>query len=440
MGKIPYDIHALPRKSERKGYVKASMKVKYSLIPFIPAALAMIALRFLSIFSADESGNFLGLDKMAMSYTVIGIGLALFVICVLINIFDRKTSPVYPLKKNYFAGVFAVLSGITVLASSIMPVLQNGLLMSEYFVIEVITVIFAVPAAIAFVFMSRAHFSGKTTVSNVSILYIFPALWGCTRLVQEFLNATKVSITSVDMSALFGYIFMTLYLFSQAMVLSRIKGRNPVKACFIYGLPAAALLLSYGAYSSYVALNESMGIQAVFASVQLIVIGIYALSFIVELFANSYTKDELQILEELPEEGEEEQYDTAGYDDLVAAPSNDSALPNQEKRADSYFDTAGDIDDFIIGYRVDDEDNEPIPYLTKNEKKNGVDTDLVIPGLNTDNSDSSADEAEAAGAAPEKEEKSEKAKEEKSAPASAEKPEPKLSDIDLLLQELDSKK
>ena len=64
------------------------MKVKYSIIPFIPAALAMIILRVMSVFGADESGKVFGMDKMAVSYTVIGIALCLFVVCILINIFD----------------------------------------------------------------------------------------------------------------------------------------------------------------------------------------------------------------------------------------------------------------------------------------------------------------------------------------------------------------
>ena len=95
------------------------MKVKYSIIPFIPAALAMIVLRVMSIFGADESGKVFGMDKMAVSYTVIGIALCLFVVCILINIFDRKTAPVYPVKRNPAAGILSILSGLAVIASSV---------------------------------------------------------------------------------------------------------------------------------------------------------------------------------------------------------------------------------------------------------------------------------------------------------------------------------
>ena len=52
------------------------MKVKFSVIPFIPAAIIMLFLRVMSVIGVDESGVFLGMDRMALSYTVIGIALA----------------------------------------------------------------------------------------------------------------------------------------------------------------------------------------------------------------------------------------------------------------------------------------------------------------------------------------------------------------------------
>ncbi len=91
------------------------MKVKYSVIPFVPAFLAMMFLKMMSIVGMDSHGQFMGMNSMNITYTVIGIAVGLFVVCVLLNLFDRKTAPVYPLKRNFPAGLFAVLSGIAVL-------------------------------------------------------------------------------------------------------------------------------------------------------------------------------------------------------------------------------------------------------------------------------------------------------------------------------------
>ena len=130
----------------------------------------------MSIFGLDGSGMFLGMNKMGITYAVIGVTLALFLVCVIINIIDRKTAPVYPVKKNFVAGAFAVLAGISVAASSITTLL-NTTNDSEYYLMTVVCAAFSVPAAIALILMSKVHFTGKSTVSGVSMLFIFPALW-----------------------------------------------------------------------------------------------------------------------------------------------------------------------------------------------------------------------------------------------------------------------
>ena len=212
------------------------MKVKYSVFPFIPATLAMLFLKVMSIFGVDDNGLFMGMNSMNITYTVIGIAIGLFVICAIINLFDRKTAPVYPVKKNIAAGVLAILSGLSVMASSLSTLIvmwpehQN----SEFFLMTMVCAIFAIPAGVALMLISQVHFQGKSIASSISILFVFPALWGCTELVNEFLQATKASIQAKDLTGLFCYIFIALFLFSNSMVVSRIKGRNPVKGVFIY--------------------------------------------------------------------------------------------------------------------------------------------------------------------------------------------------------------
>ena len=430
------------------------MKVKYSLIPFILATIATVGLKLMSIFGLDGSGMFLGMNKMGITYAVIGVTLALFLVCVIINIIDRKTAPVYPVKKNFVAGAFAVLAGISVAASSITTLL-NTTNDSEYYLMTVVCAAFSVPAAIALILMSKVHFTGKSTVSGVSMLFIFPALWGCSELVSEFLVATKVSISASDMTPLFCYIFITLYYFSHSMIVSRIKGRNPVKACFIYGLPAVAISLSYGLYVIFTAMIEStLASQGLFGA-ELIVFSIYALSFIVEMAFNSYTKDEIEIIDGMPDD--EDTYENSyvksgGYDELVFAEKKDYEN-NEKTEAEDDVRKVTDFDDFIIGYGAR-EDKEPIPYLTKKEMKKATSSRLVFYNDNSEEKSEPVAE-QTAPAEPEEIEaeepvvvektqpKAEKPVEvKKSEPKPAPKKEPKreLSDIDLLLQELDSKK
>ena len=438
------------------------MKVKYSVIPFILAVIATIGLKLMSVFGLDGSGMFLGMNKMGITYAVIGVTLALFLVCVIINIFDRKTAPVYPLKKNYLAGVFAVFAGVSVAASAITTLL-NTTNDSEYYLMTVVCAAFSIPAAIALIFMSKVHFTGKSTISGVSMLFIFPALWGCAELVSEFLVATKVSISASDMTPLFCYIFITLYYFSHSMIVSRIKGRNPVKACFIYGLPAVAISLSYGLYVICTAMIEGTLATQVLFGAELIIFSIYALSFIVEMAFNSYTKDEIEIIDGMPDD--EDTYENSyvksgGYDELVFSERKDTddiqgTVTKVDNAAKDEISSFAELDDFVIGYGTE-EDSEPIPYLTKKEMKKATSSRLVF--YNNDSEEASKaddikeelDELNSAFSKTETSVKTEvsvnnetaEAKKEKSVatPIESKTPEKELSDIDLLLQELDSKK
>ena len=368
------------------------MKVKYSVIPFIPAVLAMLFFKLMSLFGMDGNGRFLGMNSMTITYTVIGISLGLFVICILINLFDRKTAPVYPVKKNLFAGFFAVFSGIALMASSVFSAYSAWMdkANTEYVLMTVICAVLSIPAGLAMMLISRVHFQGKSVVSNASLLFVFPSVWGCAELVNEFLQATKASISSKDMTGLFCFIFISLFLFSNSMVVSRIKGRNPVKGMFIYGLPMAALSITYGVYELVRMSREGFVNTQVFSAVMFLVIAVYALSFIFEVFANSYTKDEIEIVEDLPDEEEyfnddviiadkpekaapaESREESASlqhnYDELVFSDRPANNDPNVAY-ADDYYSTARGMDDYIMGYDYEKKDKDESEADKKNNDK-----------------------------------------------------------------------
>lgn len=352
------------------------MKIKNALIPFIPITLIMIAFKIASLFGLDSDGLFWGMSGMTLTYIVIGLTLFLFLVCIVINIFDRKTAQVYAVKKNPIAGVFAVLSGFAVAGASIFGVVSNQSV-TEYYVMTLITAAISIPAAIALIMMSKVHFVGKSTASGVSLLYVFPSLWGCAELVTEFLNATKVSISATDMTALFCYIFLTLYLFSHSMIVSKIKGRHPVKACFIYGLPAAAVSITFGIYEILYASRavENFGLSTILIGAQFLILGLYATSFLTELSRNVLTKDEVEILEDMPDDNDPKEQSflsTANYDDELVISHSENILDSKDDAISDYVANTEEINDFIMGYDAE-EDEEPIPYFTKEEMARSAD-------------------------------------------------------------------
>lgn len=402
------------------------MKVKFTLIPFIPVAIAMVALKLMSLFGIDGDGLVLGMNKMDVAFSVIGLSLALFIVCILINIFDRKTAPVYVVSRNPVAGLLCILSGIAVAGASCMS-LVNNTANSDNYIIVLLCAVISIPAAIALVLMSKIHFTGKTDISGISFLYIFPALWSCAELVLEFFNATKVSIYSTDMTPLFCYAFLTLYLFSHSMIVSRIRGRNPVKACFIYGLPAVAISLTYGLYTVCTAAYEGFDTLQILVGAQFVLLALYALSFIIEMFFGTMTNDEVEIIDGMPDDNDDQH--------------------------ENYVDNSREFDGFIMGYDTD-KDEEPIPYLTKEQIKNSdslnsvffetnreyseennepVSENIQKPADDTAQNEDHKDTAEDSPSAAESENLTKPQK-------NADNEENGLSDIDRLLQELENKK
>ena len=343
------------------------MKTKYSIIPFIPAVIAAVGLKIMSMFAMDGNGLLFGMNKSSINYCVIGISLGLFALCVLINLFDRRTAPVCPVKRNVVSGTLAILSGVAIVGSSFLTLLNTTAGNSEGYLLSILVALFSIPAAIAMVMISKVHFTGKTIVSNASMFFVFPALWGCCGLVSEFIAATKISISASDMTPLFCYIFITLYLFSSSMVVSRVKGKNPVKACFIYGLPAATVSLAYGVGAVLTSSVENTGISALVNGIMFIILAAYIVSFTVEMFTDCLTKAEVEIIDSLPED--EDTYENSyissgGYDELVVSDKNDEDVPLSD---DSYETVAQGLSDFVMGYDDDNYDESTIKDANMND-------------------------------------------------------------------------
>ncbi len=284
------------------------MKIKYSVIPFIPAALAMLFFKLMGLVGVDGNGEFMGMNSMNITYLVIGIGVGLFVLCVILNLFDRKTAPVYPVKRNIPAGFLAMISAVGILASSLSAAAgawaNRGYV--DNLMIILICAMLSIPAGIAMMLIARVHFSGKSNASSISVLFVFPSLWSCAELVNQFLLATKASISAKDLTSMFCFIFISLFLFSNSMIVSRIRGRNPVKGLFIYGLPMVAFTVSYGIYEIVRMTREGFNSNSLFTALMMIVLGLYGMSFIMELFSNPYTKEEIEIVDSLSSSEEED--------------------------------------------------------------------------------------------------------------------------------------
>lgn len=352
------------------------MKTKFCLIPFIPAALFMMFLKYTEAGLA-ENETFMGLHSIQLSYLAVGIGAALFLICVAVNIFDKKTAQFYSLAKNPVCAVFAFLAGILIACEGAFAIM-NDVSAGTFSVFPLIGSAFSVLGAIAFIYVASCHFSGKNCQNSAAVLVLLPALWGCVKLLVSFLSYTTRSVLSTDMIGLICYVFITLFFFSNAMVLSNLEGRNPVKGCYIYGLPMIACLLAYSTklIMENAVATGSFDFKELLLPAGFLSLAVYALAFLIELTLKCRTKDQILAVSESGELGE---YQTSTVREEVAFAENydqdSSYLPQNGVNTEQLI-FGADFDE-NTGYNVMKAVNkQPVVLSTEDENLN------VLPNMN----------------------------------------------------------
>lgn len=283
------------------------MTSKLSWIAFVPFTLAALAIKVVQLFFLDENGTFMGFNSLMLSYLAIACAIVVLLFAVIFCFIDRKTAQVYLIGKNYIAGIF----GLFMAAALACEGANNAFIIFRSYDFSWLTItdiVLTILSAIVFVVLGLNHFVGNGGVRGLAVFYLVPALWSAFRLVRCFLGFTTVSIAVTDVTILVCYIFTTLYLFNYSMIIALMKGKSPVRATFIFGLPSVTMLLCYGVYDIGAVFRDNLTLD-VFShieAVEITLLGLYILSFIVELSSKVKLKSQIEIVQE---DDESEEYD-----------------------------------------------------------------------------------------------------------------------------------
>lgn len=266
------------------------MKSKLSWIPFIPIVFAAVFLRVYQVLFVDSGVDKGFLDSSVISLIFVGSIILLFVLLAILSFTDKKTSPEYQVGKNIFAGIFGILSGVLLL-TDVSTIVMN-LSASVNVFASVIDAVFTVLGGIMIFIMGLSSLTGKNIAKKVPFLMLFPAVWSCARLIITFLSYTTVSVNAIDMSDLVYMVFTTLFLFNASMLYINLKGKNPVKACFLYGLPAVAIIFSYSGALIASLIHSGQGVDFLtnIRMFEFLALALYMIFFLVELTAGAKEK------------------------------------------------------------------------------------------------------------------------------------------------------
>ena len=378
------------------------MSSKLSWITFIPFTLAAMAIKVAQIFFlTDENSTLFGLSSFQLSYVALGCVVLVFIFSIIFILADRKTAPYYKGGRNIACGIIGLLTAI-VFACDGANRIFNTIQLGDYQIIPIIDSVLTLVSAVVFVVLSLSCFTGGTASGNgLAVFYLLPAVWSAFRLVTVFLTFTTVSILTVDVTRLVTYIFLTLFLFNYAILVSSIKGKSPVKTTFVYGFAACSVLCTLSAYSvSLILVSEDFSdIFSYAEDMQVVLLALYVLVFLIELTLRVKNKSEIKVVdyEDDRYKGDKESSD----DDLMIDDERDRRFANDfitgldEETVDkaplhSYLETQ-DTSDFL--YRPtqlgDDSNVSSVRYGNIDEKEiddyiTTVDTTYKDTGDNED--------------------------------------------------------
>lgn len=324
-------------------------------------------------------------DDYIVSYGVVAVILAMFVINIIFIATDRKTSPVHILNRNIPAALFALLSSVFVTAYSVLAIIQILQAGAINFV-AIVTAGFGVLSAIGFVIVTLAHFQGRNYMPRMGAYLLVLPCWSCLMLISEFLNNRQKSALTIDPIKLFTFLFAMIFLYMVSMVIATIDGKNPVKACFLYGLPMAVCGIGYGVSVITGVFVNGLDFSENSLGFAFFAISLYALSVIVEFTAKLKTTDEQIAVFDAGNIDENNRMYGAEGDDLLIPEENTgdydydygSATVEAEdfvteldynylEEKDKPINAPSDEEDYIVATESDTDENDDAIYISKDK-------------------------------------------------------------------------
>ena len=213
--------------------------------------------------------------------------------------------------RNIPTAVLGALAGIFVLIQSIVGLSTGSLGAGQIFYR-----IFSVAGILAGVVLILAAYdfaTGSSMVANRPLLALILPVWGCLFLVVLFITYSAVVNLVENVYHTFTVVFLLLFLFMQAKLLTGIESDNTGKTIYMVGYPAAllALVTALPSCIQFFSVGETAGVVPIGMHMANIVLAFYIIAFLLAL-QNRVIVEEPQLAEEavLPSaEQKEEQSD-----------------------------------------------------------------------------------------------------------------------------------
>ncbi len=334
----------------------------------MPLALAAVLVKALQMFGIGFAE-----DDYLASYVSLCAVLLMFVINIVFVALDKKTSPTYILRRNIPASVFAILAAAMITSKSALELILS--LQNHSYNLFVLAVsVFGFLTSVCLVVISLAHLQGRNFLPNMGALFLCMDIWGGLMLINEFLKNRTVSVYKINPLVLFAYAFGMIFLFKLGMVISTVKGKNPVKALYLYGMPFAAIGITIGVINVISIIKNGLDYSENVIGFGLFALGLYVVSFLFEITKFALTKEEQILKYDLDDFDEEQRVYGAFQDNTVVAPEEQTGDYDYD-----YSSSTEEAENYVTAANEDYTDDYDYEYGYGGSDKNDADDLVVAP-------------------------------------------------------------
>lgn len=238
------------------------MKIKASWVAFVPIFLGTLFLHLYFIFfigGEEITQRLFGeysllINEKTEPEMIVILGALLFVFALFFSLIDRKTSPECDIKSNMPGGLFAVISALLLGVDSAVSLLSI-FTSDEPALGSIVLNVFGILVALIFAIVGMGLLIGFNIAKKIRFLMLLPTVWSVICMISAF-DSHRKEAPSFAFFDVIVWVFLSLFLFNNAMVLSGIGIKNPVKSSFVYGLPLVLFTCVYVMTSISSCLNE----------------------------------------------------------------------------------------------------------------------------------------------------------------------------------------
>ncbi|WP_457943205.1 hypothetical protein [Caproiciproducens sp. LBM24188] len=219
------------------------MNRKSAWIISAAALIACLPIRLYQIFCLSDQGTGFYTDGGTSTWILVSVLAIGVILTVVMSLCDREAPKSYSPIRSIPLAVFGVLSGIGLVGQSFISLAADA---GRNHIMYMILFVLGILAGVVLIFFAYDFATGQNHFERNPLPSLFPTLWSCACLVALFLEYVAVVNIADNIYNIITVIFLLLFFFAQAKLLSGVEREKSGRMAYVFGIPAALLCLLTG--------------------------------------------------------------------------------------------------------------------------------------------------------------------------------------------------